>query len=175
MAGEVTYQPTERDYIAAAQASFTVQVRRRRVLRNWAVIATALAVLAAIVAWRNPYWQQDPFGVLFLIGWGIFGYPLMIAVAYLFVPFRARRLFKQQKTARQPITWRWSDEAISYDRDSAQGRQNWADLYGWAKRGGTFLFFVNEIVALPLPLRVLTAAQIDDLEQLLVAHAPRRR
>ncbi len=175
MAGEVTYQPTEADYIAAAKASFRAQIRGPRALRGWAIIAAALTGFAVYTAWRNPYWTEDPFGVVFLVIWGVFGPPLLAGISYLFVARRGQRRFRQQKTLRQPISWRWTSDGISYDRESAKGYQNWADLYGWAKRNATYLFFVNEQAALPLPERILSAEQIADLDKLLLMHVPRRR
>ncbi|WP_273855899.1 hypothetical protein, partial [Serratia liquefaciens] len=70
MAGQVTYQPTEADYVAANRAGFRASLRRWRTLRSWLISIIVCAAIGVFAAYEDE-WQDTPWMIASITGWGL--------------------------------------------------------------------------------------------------------
>ncbi len=163
MAGEVTYQPTKTDYVAAHRDWFTrlIRSRARSTLASAALSAAAtLAVLRFLAGDRLPV-------VLLVFGAGLLVGPAVLffwwGLIYALLPRRAGRLFDQHRSLRKEVSYGWSDEGLSYRGANGSGRIAWEDLHRWAAGRYSFLFYLNDNLFHFVPRRVLSDAEATDL------------
>ena len=173
MAGEVTYQPTEADYVAAHRDWFLRVIGSRRGLSTIASAAGGAAVTIAVIGLL----AGDPLpAILIGIGAGLFLGPVAIllcwGLAYLRLPSRAGRLFHQHRALRKEVSYGWSDAGLTYRGANGSGRIAWEDLHRWIEGRSTFLFYVTDNLFHFVPLRSLSDAEAQDLRSTAAALGP---
>lgn len=166
VAGEVTFQPTEVDYVRANRDWYARTLKRPRTFFGVALVAGVGAWFEFQQGWLGP----SLFAIVFagLLGGGLMG-GIYLAI-YLIMPRRARRLYRQQASMQQPLTYGWDDAGISFRSVYGSGLLPWPDFHRWSDGRDMFLFYLNDQLFYFLPHRVLTAAQIDDLRATAVGH-----
>lgn len=175
MAAEARVTLTEQDYIAANRAWLGRYLRQPRTIRANLVTLGLVAAILAALEWVG---GGDGRAVLQIAGLGIvLGFAALIlcyGVSYLFLPRRARRLFRQSVTLAMPYRYVWSDEGLSYQSDSDSGRRDWADFHRWVDDPQLVLLLLNEQLFFVIPNHALTAVEADDLRATIDAHGPPR-
>jgi hypothetical protein len=167
VAGEVTFQLTEADCVAAHRD----HLRERFTGRNAAIgtiisISILVAILILILAsflgngssWVTPY---------LLLALGFFW--CCRAAAWFGVAHQARRLFRQRATFRHPITYRWSAEGFGYDAAHGSGFIPWREVHRWRAARHSFMLFTDDYLFYFIPRSALDDAQTKDLEATLAA------
>lgn len=165
MAGEVTFQMTEADYVAANRDWFVWTVSTRKVLKAPAIVAVTLFVFGVLIERfvdAAPLAAQIEYGLI-LGACGVALIGLLYGLSYLMLPRRARKLFGQHVAMRKAMRVAWSDEALVQETANATGRYAWTDLNRWADGASAVLLYPTEAMYFIVPHRVLTDAQHDDL------------
>lgn len=174
MAGEVTFQMTEADYVGANRAMFRCSVRRRRTMWIWLSIFAALVVLGALLGFGERD-RASQIGVTFGFAcWGLVALPLICTLSYLLLPQRAQKLFRQHKAFHTPISFSWNDEGLHQASKSGAVLTVWSDLHGWFKSRKFYLLYVTDTLYFILPSRFLSDAKREDLEATLAAQYVQR-
>ena len=96
--------------------------------------------------------------------------PLYMAFAFLFwMPYRARRLFRQQKVAHAPASLRF--DSVGMESRTSHGHVSipWSDLHGWKESRHLFLLYHSDALFTPVPKRCFSAEQVLQLRSVLVA------
>lgn len=105
----------------AAQRLHTRWTRRQLLAYASTVVGGALLLLMPM----RGFWT-NVVGCA-LIGGAIGGALGREVTRWVWLPYRARRLFAQHKALHKPIEFEWDDEALSCRTESASGRTPWAD------------------------------------------------
>lgn len=176
MAGEVTYTNDLADHVSASKASFRWQIRRARFwIRLGIVVAILCIVIAAIgiISGDTPGEAIGPAIAAGVVGGA--GGLVCVAISYLLLPRRVRRLRDQQRAFQGEQRVDWDDAGIRYVSLAWSAAIPWQDYYCRHETGAEFLLFLNEQVPHFVAKRFLDPAQVDDLRATLVAHGPPRR
>jgi hypothetical protein len=173
MAGEVTYQPNEADYVAAHRDWFVNAIRRK----GFSTIASA-ALSAALVMAAIGFLAGDRLPALV----GVFGGGLVIGpfailacwgLSYALLPRRAGRLFRQHRALQKEVSYGWSDAGLTYRAANGSGGMPWEDLHRWAEGKHVFLFYLTDNLFHFVPRRALTDSDAEDLRNLTARLGPR--
>jgi hypothetical protein len=175
MAGEVTYQPNEADYVAAHRDWF-VNLLRRRGPSTIASAALSAAVTVAVIG----FLARDPLPlVMAAAGAGLLLGPLFFLVfwglSYVLLPRRARRLFHQHRALKKEVSYGWCDAGLTYRGANGSGQTAWEDLHRHAESKHMFLFYVTDNLFHFVPRRALTDSEAEDLRNLAAELGPRVR
>ena len=170
MAGEVRFQMTEADCVAA----YRDYLRERYKGRNPAIgkitsIFALVILVILLVATIAEYFGNGRLGIAWylLLAVGFFWFCRL--AAWFGAAYRAKRLFRQRATFRQPITYRWSDEGFGYEASHGSGLIPWRDVHRWRAAKHSFMFFADDYLFYFIPRTVLEDAQARDLEATLAA------
>lgn len=146
-------------YTFQVQPDDMVQLRRLGMRpRKWLAIVgyVVLAILAAaMVLWIYEWIASGvlPGG----IGWtfGLAAYFWFIfAVA---VPWRQRRIFRQQKTLRHPVTVEFTEEAFVAEAAHGHSRLPWAELHKWKSNSKLILIYHSDALCNLVPRRAFAS------------------
>ncbi len=162
MAGEVTFQPTEADYVGANRDHYLRSLKGPRSYVGLAVIFIFFV------------WLELQFYTLLAIAFAIMAVAFITfavcAAVYSTIPRTAGRLFHQQASFRHPLTYAWDDRGMNLRAHNSNSLTPWRDLHRWIACKDMFLFYLDERTFYFLPYRVLTDAQIDDLRATAARH-----
>jgi hypothetical protein len=170
VAGEVSFQLTEEDWIAAyrdfLRDRYDATGPIKRVLTFGAyflfflMLGWMIGALMALLSFdRNGQFAALPFVLA-----GLACFWLWCDYGYRQVPRRARRLFRQRAALHRPLGFGWSEKGLSFRNAHASGLIPWADLYRWRAARHGFLFFADEQMVYFIPRSALSGAQAKDLE-----------
>jgi hypothetical protein len=173
MAGEVSFMPTEADFVAAQRDHWRVRTGGARGFRLFLIFPAVFALLGVINSASG-----DGSLVWNLVGYSIAG-AIMGGSAFVtwlvIMPAYARRTYRQQRTLHKDFRYGWSEEGLSYRTKYGSGILPWHELHRWSDGRHTFLFYINDGLFHFLPRRVMTAEQAEDLRATAAEHGPERR
>ena len=162
MAGEIRFTPSLADFVSARRDIYRQFLHSRRGRAGYMIVVLifmAMGIAQALV--QNPDW-------LFwnLVGFGFAGLVTsasLIAITWLLLPRRSRRLFEQSKTMHQEFRYGWSHDGLRFGSDTGGGDVPWPMLYGWYRGRASMLFYFNQSLCHFVPLRTLDEARLADL------------
>ncbi len=174
MAGEISFTPSEADYLAANRDWFRRAIRQRRALiwmAGLVAFSTAIGALGSILdgEGESPVFTALGFCMLALVLCG-----LCYFISYLMLPGRVRRIYRQQKSFGQPWRYAWSDKGLDFSSANGTAKLAWSDMYRWSDGPRTFLFFINEQMFYFIPFHLVSPEQSSDLRATATKHGPRR-
>jgi len=82
-----------------------------------------------------------------------------LLLAFLALPRRARRLFREMRVRRGPSHWRWDAEGFEIATPNGSAVYLWDEVLRGAEGRRAFILFVSEAVPYFLPREALTAEQ----------------
>jgi hypothetical protein len=165
VAGEVTFQMTEADYVAANRDWFLRTILKRKAIIRHAV-ALGVAFTAGVVLAggdRDTFTMGQLWYGLGLAGAAAGGLLLLYVVTYALIPRRAGRLFRQQTGFHRPLTFSWSDDGMAQTSAHGTGTYAWRDLHRWTAGRDSIMPYVTDQLYFVIPRRVLSDAQANDL------------
>jgi hypothetical protein len=175
MAGEVTYQPTEADYVGAHRDWFINVIWSRRGLATIRTAALATAATLAVIGYLIGD-SRPAVAVAFASGLllGAFLILLCWGLSYALMPRRAGRLFRQHRALQKNVSYGWSDTGLTYRGANGSGQIAWEDMHRQAAGKHSFLFYLTENLFHFVPRRALSDSEAKDLEATAAASdAPR--
>ncbi len=154
---EVRGKITERDYMIAQW----VHIRPRPLFAGLGIfiLLAAIAVLCADFASGKPGAAK---------WWALGGLLYLILSFGIWVPYKARRTFRQYKAIQAPFTWRITDAELHVESERGSAVVPWSDFIKWRRGCGLFLIYPNDSIFHLLPDRLLSSKdQIRQIEELL--------
>ena len=175
MAGSVTFTPNEEDVVAGARDWFFRVLRQPRMKGAIYLALLAGALLGAAFALQSgaPSRQALRAAALGALA-GLLLIGAILAIRYALLPGQTRRSFRQNKTLHIPCTYAWTDEALSWRSEAANGRILWPDLHRWGEGKCAFLFAVSDRGMHIIPRRALSEAEAADLRATATRFGPAR-
>lgn len=160
MEDEVTFRPNEGQSVAATRDRFLDVLRSRRTAVMMLGMTGISSALFADIAWSE---GASPHRLAVGIAEGaLYGAGAMVvmwALSFAILPYRARRLFRQQRVGQGDYRWRWSREGIGLLTPNGEVRYAWSEIHRIVRGRSAFLLFFNDHHYLALPLEVLDAQQ----------------
>ncbi|WMT89454.1 YcxB family protein [Pelagibacterium sp. H642] len=125
------------------------------------IVVFVIAIGAMVMTDFDEAWTSAAIG-------GIIGAVLLPLLGYLFiVPRRARKVYSQQKTLKQPVEVSWTQEAYIAHTEAAASTVAWTDYYGWSADGKMVMFMQSQNLFQMLPRHALTDEQMNDLTAII--------
>ena len=170
MAGEISFQPTEENWIAAHRDFQRDRYDASGLAKKVQLFGT-IFLLFLLLGWMIgafmalfSFDRHGPFAGLPFTLSGLALYGLWLDSGFRRVPQRARRLFRQRAMLRHPLIYGWSEQGLSFRNHYSSGLIPWADFYRWRAARNNFLFLVDDQMLFFLPRAALSDAQAKDLE-----------
>ena len=109
---------------------------------------------------------------------GYTGFPLILGVcaAYLalfffvWLPFQARRMYKQQKTLHVPFTFRLDETGLRIESELGSTVLPWAMLHRWKENKHLFLIYHAANLFTPVPKRLQSPEAALSMRSFLQEH-----
>lgn len=163
MTGErsTTLTITTEDFSQALKLDALRQFKRpRRLLLAAATIGSFYFFLAFQVM-EGASMEGLKLPVLLITVGLIFG-PL--AVYFATAPFRARFMYKRQKTLQQPLTYEWSEDGLTAIGATGHWTIAWRDYHRFLSNERILLFYQGPNIFQVLPTRALSNEQLNDIK-----------
>lgn len=143
------------DYVAALKLHALWSRRRLLVFVSVGVVAAVLLFTSA------PTWPSIIAGGV--LG-GVIGGLSCYALGWLFyLPWKARRMFRQQKSLQEVYEVDWNDEGLSVRGQRVQGVTPWRDYLKKKENAQLVLLYHSDVLFQMLPRRQFTAEQWQSL------------
>ena len=151
----------ELDYLSA-------QNLHRRWSRRKAIVVILLAILAGALGWV--LWRQGvrPIagGILGGLIGGIIGGSI---IRYFYVPWKARRVFRQQKSFQREFALSWNTDGVHSKDANGEYSSGWSDFTRWRENERLFLLYLSDIQFYMVPKRAFNSGvELNDFRDHLV-------
>jgi len=138
-------QLEESDYVSAVNLHNRLVGRRAKRF----VVGFVLIVVVAAVAWMIKWYTVLAGAVGGLVG----GLGVFVLIRFLYAPWRARRIFRQQKSLQRPFDVSWSESGFTA-RDASGGHTTpWSDYIRWCENPAVFLLYHSDALFQLVPKR----------------------
>ena len=132
----------------------------------WLRVGVMSVVLFAFILWKMPHDQTRALmlsvGYLTVLTLGLLSY------RFVYVPWHARRVFRQTKALHRPYVWSWNDEQLNYKTDLATGIVPWTNLAFWRESETMFALYASSVAFFLVPKRAFaTSAELDAFRAML--------
>lgn len=108
---------------------------------------------------------------------GMTGYVLLAAAAYLilnffvYIPWKARKTFRQQKSLQREMTLRFDDSGLAIEAENSQGRIPWSDFLKWKENDRLFLLYISDPLYHMVPKRLFkSSSEVDSVREVMRTH-----
>lgn len=155
----VSFSFTAHDYTNALRLMMRNRLLNIRVKVILAVLII-IAVLGISISDRNSSMGANAITLMILIVYSIIMYVL---VYVFFLPRKARRIFRLQKTMQYPVEVSWSREAYSESTAICSSTVPWLDYYAWRADKTIILLMHSPVLVQMVPRRALSVEQEKDL------------
>ena len=141
------------DYIRAQY----LHLRPRLLYKIIGVVVLALVVWGYWLALNDtPY---DAWDILFL------ALPILLVFQFtVYLPWKTRRLYRQQKAMQRHLTYTIDDHGISVESDNGTWKTPWEDVHRFKMNDRLILLYVSDCLYQILPKRFLS--EPNDYERL---------
>ena len=101
----------------------------------------------------------------FVEGWSLYKYILQVVVIImlavsmiysLYIPYRVRKIFAQQKELHLPLKMEFSEEGIRFENANSQGIRKWDVFLKWKENQNMMMLYLSDVMFMMLPRRMLT-------------------
>lgn len=140
----------EADYVAA-------QPLCRPPQRWWTVLQIIGAAALLYVAWRS-YQAGRLMGVYVSLGALMGGVLGGLVMKYAWIPWQARRIFRQQMSLHRPFELSWDEGGVHARDGNGEYRHSWADFTRWRESERLIVLNLSDAMFLMVPKRAFSDA-----------------
>ena len=151
----------ELDYLNA-------QTLHHRWSRQKAIVVILLVIIAGVLGWV--LWFQGARPITGgIIGGLIGGAIAALIVRYVYVPWKARRVFRQQKSLHHEFTLSWNADGVHSKNANGEYSSGWSDFIRWKENECLFLLYLSDLMFYMVPKRAFSGdAELEDFRGHLV-------
>ena len=156
-------QLTSDDYLSANKA-------HARPLRSLLIFAAGGVIIAAIelAGGGAAHLVTDVVVPVLLYGAIVGGW--FVAFRLVIVPWRSRRVYRQQVSMQRPHTVIWDNEVMATESAEFSARTPWRDFLKWRENERLFMLYLSDIMFRIVPKRAFADDKaIGDFRALLAA------
>ncbi len=136
----------------------------------WKIVGMLLLLLllwALYHTWKEAL-ETGEYSTSFWIFIGCIAY--MIGYFFMYIPFQARRIFKQQKAFHTPFTVLFNDDGIDSKSDLGDVNIPWSHIIRWKENDKLFLLYHSDVIFQFIPKRLILEDDIvNELRKLFNA------
>lgn len=172
VAGKIKFRPSAADFAFARRDIYRQCVRTWPLLLVYSVVPAVFFVLGLLDGGGDPARMAG-----YAVGYGLIGLLLsgaMIAISWVLIPVRSRRLFRQTKLLHQEFHYSWSEAGLRFASATGSGEIPWAMLHGWVRGRANVLIYASPAMCHFLPLRLLDEGSLGELERTITGAGVRR-
>lgn len=160
MASAICGRFEEQDYVSA-------QYLNQRPTTGRLIVYAALCVGLLIVA--SGAWSSGYKVVAIGVAGGTFGAIVgLLVTRYVYVPWKARRVFREQKSFRREFELSWDSDALTSRDEHGQYRTPWSDFTRWRDNERIFLLNLSDALFHMVPKRAFSNAEsLAEFRQIL--------
>ena len=153
---------TEEDYISASFLHL-----RPRPAFKWAGLVLVVLALVAVAA---PFCTGAPRHIQFLVSASLASLIVYFAVAFfVWMPFRCRKTFRQQKTMQLPYTLDFTNECVITKAEYGEAKLTWDFFRKWKEGKTLFTLYQSDPIMQVVPKRVFASpGEMSAFRELLV-------
>jgi hypothetical protein len=134
------------DYVDARRLGLRPR-KGMRILMYILLAVYALALGGALIDFvRTGHWFNG-------LGWMSFFPAYALFIYYVLIPWRTRRIFKQQKTLHDPVTFTFTNEGMHAESKRGNANLVWDDFFKWKVNTKTLLLYHSSAVFNMIPAR----------------------
>ena len=136
--------------------------------RAWQLIGTFVLLLmlwGLWLEWSDPSAKHDWLDYV-LLG-AVFYVPAFI---FLFIPWNARRIFRQQKSMQREFTMRFDETGHYAKNETTESSTPWSDFPQWKENKHLFLIYISDPLFICLPKRLFAPGDSDRFRELIAEH-----
>ncbi|KAA3643040.1 MAG: YcxB family protein [Chloroflexi bacterium] len=153
--GQLNWQ----DYRSAQRLHASPFKKSNPIITGFGIVLAIGAVLTLLLA--------NDQGLEILLYGLIFGAGSYILGRIIFIPNRAKRIFKQQKELQAPIEMEFTESAFSAVNEFGASSHPWNTFTRWLENKDVFLLYHSDTLYSIIPKRMLTTEQSDLVRQYL--------
>ena len=135
----------ESDYLLAQSVHRKWSVRKAVVVYSLCIIA----IVAGCALWGLGAWSIAA-GILGGVVGGVIGGSI---VSYIYVPWKTKRVFRQQKSLQREFTISWDANGVRTKSENGEFSSSWSDFLRWKESEALFLIYLSDIQFLMIPKR----------------------
>ena len=151
----------EHDYLNA-------QKLHRRWSKRKFIVIISLVIVVLVMCWI--FWCK---GFLLIAG-GVIGGLIGGTIAgattrYVYIPWKARRVFRQQKSLQREYSMSWNADGIQTKNKNGENSSSWSEFIRWKENENLFLLYISDIQFYMFPKRAFTnETELNDFRAHLV-------
>ena len=151
----------EQDYLNA-------QRLHRRWSKRKSIIIISLVILVIVLCLA--LWCQGALPIAGGIIGGLIGGTFAGAITrYVYIPWKARRVFRQQKSLQREYTMSWNADGIQTKSKNGENSSSWSDFIRWKESENLFLLYISDIQFYMFPKRAFSnESELNDFRAHLV-------
>jgi hypothetical protein len=149
-------------YVRAVQIHVIEQFRKRRMTTIGIVVLLIAAFALGRCLLTPPDYQGLERAILVMVAVFV---TLRLLLIYVFVPWNARRTYRQQKSLHRPVRIEWSEDGFTTFRDDGRWTTPWSDFLRTAMHKDMILLYVAPNLFQLVPTRALSSEQLADLKR----------
>jgi hypothetical protein len=136
------------DYLAAHH------LHRHRIAMGMNWLTVMVAIVGAVVIFTG----SSKWGII-ILGAGIGGLIGEFVQAHVFLPWKVRRLYAQDKGIASPITYEWDSERLRGQSAMGRGERKWKDYAKIREDDKILLLYITDYVFEVVPKAWFTEAE----------------
>ncbi len=130
------------------QRWLTMRPRKSLAIAAWIVIGLFLLGTGfGIYEWITTGHAQS--GLFWTLGLSTY----FALLFFVFVPWQAKRIFRQQKDLQRPSTIEFTDEGVRGESENGKGEIKWSDFHKWKANRSLILLFYSDALCNIVPTR----------------------
>lgn len=165
MQHSVTFNLRDSEYVGALRLNLIERYKRRRSKMIWLGLVLVYGAILASMLYTGPLVAPpDYIHLVFLVG------IMMPLVLYFFVlPISGRKVFQRSRLLHGAITYEWSTENFIAKTDDTALTVAWKTHTHIVESDALLLLYRGRDVFQIIPKRILSAEQIADIKQRVIA------
>ena len=154
-------QISSADYLSAIRAGMKPRPAFA-VLGGLIIVLVLVALIVLLYAWHAG--ERDWTDAI-----GLAAIAYFPAWYWLYLPWKVRRLYAQQRALQEPASVEISTGGLEFRTANGEGLLRWENVYRWRETGDVFVLYQSDVLLHPIPKRCFDSveAQSDFRMQLL--------
>jgi hypothetical protein len=151
----------EADYLSA-------QALHHKWSKRKVMVVFLLVIAASALGWV--LWCQGVWVIAGGIAGGLIsGVIAGTIVRFIYVPWKTRRVYRQQKSLQREFTLSWNADGVQSKNANGEYSVSWSDFIRWKENDRLYLLYLSDIMFSMVPKRAFDSeADMDDFRNHLV-------
>ncbi len=92
---------------------------------------------------------------------------ILVLLGYVYLPYRTKKIFAQQKELHLPLKMEISEEGIRFENANSQGMRTWDIFIKWKENQNILMLYLSDLMFMMLPTRMVGQEALGFVRQQL--------